>query len=94
MVVTNCIIDTNCRALKLGAHESYLDMRDVAFSNCVVRQSVAVFALYCRNGGTLENIVVSNVVGHAFSNADYNQPIHIDLGVCNDEDALGRIRNV
>lgn len=94
VVVTNCIIDTNCRALKLGAHESYLDMRDVAFSNCVVLQSVAVFALYCRNGGTLENIVVSNVVGHAFSNADYNQPIHIDLGRRNEEDTLGRIRNV
>lgn len=94
VVVTNCVIDTNCRALKLGAHESFLDMRDVAFTNCVVRQSVAVFALYCRNGGTLENIVVSNVVGHAFSNADYNQPIHIDLGRRNAEDSLGRIRNV
>lgn len=94
VVVTNCIIDTNCRALKLGAHESFLDMRDVAFSNCVVRQSVAVFALYCRNGGILENIVVSNITGNAFSNPDFNQPIHIDLGCCKGDTKLGQIRNV
>ncbi len=94
VTVTNCTIATSCRALKLGAHESYHDMRDVAFSNCVVSRSVAVVGLYCRNGGTLENIVASNIVGHAFANPDYNQPIHIDLGLRDGRDRLGRIRNV
>lgn len=94
VVVTNCSIATNCRALKLGSRESYHDMRDVVFSNCVVRRSVAVFGLYCRNGATLENIAVSNIVGHAFSNADWNQPIHIDLGRWDAAAKPGRIRNV
>jgi len=60
----------------------------------VVSRSVAVVGLYCRNGGTLENIVASNIVGHAFSNPDYNQPVHIDLGLRDGRDRLGRIRNV
>jgi len=94
VTVTNCVIDTNCRALKLGMHESFHDMRDVVFSNCVVRRSVAIFALYCRNGGTLENIAVSNIVGHAFSNPDYNQPIHIDCARMDPSAKPGIIRNV
>ncbi len=94
VTVTNCSITTRCRALKLGALESFHDMRDVVFSNCVVRESVAIFALYCRNGGTLENIAVSNIVGHAFANADHNQPIHIDSARATEESRPGRIRNV
>lgn len=94
VTVTNCTITTRCRALKLGANESYLDMRDVVFSNCVVRESVAVVGIYCRRGATLENIAVSNIVGYAFANKDYNQPVHIDLGCRDEQDTPGRIRNV
>ncbi len=94
VAVTNCSITTRCRALKLGSRESYHDMRDVVFSNCVVRESVAIFGLYCRNGGTLENIAVSNIVGHAFANRDHNQPIHIDLCRWDEGARAGRIRNV
>jgi polygalacturonase len=96
VTVTNCTIATNCRALKLGAVESYHAMRQIAFSNCSVEQSVAIFGLYCRNGGDLEDIVVSNITGRAFSNPDYNQPIHIDLARArgNDEGPRGSIRNV
>ena len=94
VTVTNCSIATNCRALKLGAHESFHDMRDVVFSNCVVSQSVAVFALYSRNGAVLENIAVSNIVGHAFSNPDYNQPIHIDCARIDPNANPGKIRHV
>ena len=94
VTVTNCSIATNCRALKLGAHESFHDMRDVVFSNCTVRCSVAVFALYSRNGAVLENIAVSNIVGHAFSNPDYNQPIHIDCARIDPNAKPGKIRHV
>lgn len=94
VVVANCTIATNCRALKLGAHESFHDMRDVVFSGCVVRQCVAVVGIYCRNGGTLENVVAANIVGHAFSNPDFNQSIHIDLARRTPAARLGRIRNI
>lgn len=94
VAVTNCSIATNCRALKLGAHESFHDMRDVVFSNCIVRCSVAVFALYSRNGAILENIAVSNIVGQAFSNPDYNQPIHIDCARIDPNAKPGKIRHV
>jgi len=94
ILVTNCSIATNCRALKLGAFESFHPMRQVVFSNCVVEQSVAVFGLYSRNGAVLEDIAVSNIVGNAFSNRDYNQPIHIDLARHSDDRPRGAIRNV
>jgi hypothetical protein len=98
VTVTNCVIATRCRALKLGAHESFHDMRDVVFSNCIVRESVAIFGLYSRQGATLENVAVSNIVGHAFANPDYNQPIHIDCARSKAAQLAGtkpgRIRNV
>jgi Glycosyl hydrolases family 28 len=94
VTVTNCVISTHCRALKLGAHESFHDMRDIVFSNCVVDKSVSIFALLCRNGGVMENITASNIVGHAFVNPDYNLPIHIDCARTNPAALPGRIRNV
>jgi hypothetical protein len=94
VVVTNCTIATNCRALKLGALESFHDMRQVAFTNCVVRRSVAIFGLYSRNGAMLEDIVVSNIVGSAASNGDFDQPIHLDLCRTSDDRPRGGIRNV
>jgi len=96
VTVTNCSIATNCRALKLGAIESYHAMRSIVFSNCTVEQSVALVGLYCRNGGDLEDIAVSNITGRAFSNPDFNQPIHIDLARApgNDAGPRGSIRNV
>ena len=33
VTVTNCVIRTRCAALKLGASESFHDMRQIAFSN-------------------------------------------------------------
>ncbi len=94
VTVTNCIISTNCRALKLGAHESFHDMRDVVFSNCVVEKSVTALCLITRNGAVYENITVNNIVGHSFSNPDYNQPIHIDSARINPDAKPGTIRNV
>ena len=94
VTVTNCAISTSCRALKLGAMESFHDMRDIVFSNCVVEKSVSIFALICRNGGTMENIAVSNIVGHAFANPDYNVPIHIDCARMDPAINPGCIRNV
>ncbi|MEI8310061.1 MAG: glycosyl hydrolase family 28 protein, partial [Verrucomicrobiota bacterium] len=94
VTVTNCVISTNCRALKLGAMESFHDMRDIVFSNCVVEKSVSIFALLCRNGGTMENIAASNIVGHSFANPDYNLPIHIDCARTDPAVNPGHIRNV
>jgi polygalacturonase len=94
VTVTNCVLDTNCRALKLGAYETFHDMRQICFSNCVVRRSVAMFALCSRNGAVLEDIVVSNITGRASSNGDFDQPIHLDLCRHSDDRPRGAIRNV
>ena len=92
IAVTNCIIKTMCVALKLG-NESWGDMSDIAFSNCVVTQSSRIVGIYARDGGMLENIVISNIVGDTRAPFIFNRPIHISLMQQN-EKKRGGIRNV
>ena len=92
ITVTNCIIKTMCVALKLG-NESWGDMSDIAFSNCVVTQSSRIVGIYARDGGMLENIVISNIVGDTRSPFIFNRPIHISL-VQRNGSKRGGIRNV
>jgi hypothetical protein len=54
LVVTNCILRTSCAAFKLGT-ESRGSFRNICISNCVLRGDVG-FALYMKDGGTMENI--------------------------------------
>ncbi len=94
VTVTNCIIETNCVALKLGALESYKDMRQVTFSNCVVTRSPRAFGLYCTQGGTFEDIAVSNIVCDTTNSLKFNRAIHIDLRKWSPDSPMGKIRNV
>lgn len=78
VTVTNCTIRTNCVALKLGAKESFHDMRHIAFSNCVVYASTRAVGIYNFCGCVEENIVVSNIVCDTDTGVILNRPIHID----------------
>ncbi len=93
VTVTNCFLRTNCVALKLGATESYHDIRGVVIDNCVIYKSNRGFGLYNFNGGTFEDIVVSNVVCDTGNEMVLNRPIHFDLRKCEGEQQ-GTIRNV
>jgi polygalacturonase len=94
ITVTNCVIRTRCAALKLGSTESFRDMRDITFSNCVVYESHRAVGLYCVNGGTLENIAISNITCDTCQPFVLARPVHLDLRRYNDDAKLGRIRNV
>ncbi len=78
VTVTNCIIRTMCVALKLG-NESYKDMSQVTFSNCVVYGSSRAVGIYSQDGGVLEDITVSNIVCDTKAPFIFNRPIHISL---------------
>jgi hypothetical protein len=92
--VTNCVIQTYCAALKLGASESYHDMRQITFSNCVVFGSQRGIALYALEGGLYEDIAISNVVIETNCGFILNRPIHIEARKRKPESTPGRIRNV
>jgi hypothetical protein len=101
VTAANCVIRTHCVGFKCGS-ESFHDFRQIAFSNSVVFRSTRAFGLYCFDGGTIEDVVVSNIVCDTDSGFILNRPIHLDLRkrdvettlVPMDQQKIGRIRNV
>lgn len=78
IAVTNCVLSTNCNALKLGT-ESGGDFKRIAFSNCVVtgRNGVPAsggIALESVDGSNIDGVVVSNI-----TMKDVRVPIFIRL---------------
>ena len=91
--VSNCIMETLCVGIKLGAGESYKDMRDITFSNCIFNGTSRFFGLYSKNGAIIENIVVNNLTGNTNAKLVYNRPIQLMVEKNGNGD-VGGIRNV
>lgn len=94
--VVNCVLQTRCSALKLGANESLGTIRQVTFSNCIIRDSSRGLHLACMSGGRFEDVTMSNIVCETDNDLALVNPIHID---CSrnpgfPERGIGRIRNV
>jgi hypothetical protein len=94
VTVTNCVIRTNCAALKLGTGGTYHDMRQITFSNCAIYESHRAIAIYTVEGGVMEDIVASNIVFESNVPVILPLPIHIDCRRRRDDSKLGKIRNV
>ena len=94
ITVTNCVIRTMCAALKLGTNGTFHDIRQVTFSNCSIFQSHRGVAIYTIEGGTMEDILVSNIVFDSNVPVILPLPIHLDCRRRNDGSKLGKIRNV
>ena len=95
--VSNCMLQTNCSALKLGANESYGTIRQVVMSNCVIRDSSRGISLYCMGGGTFEDISFSNIVMDCDNEIPLVNPIHIHASRNPDSNrnrGIGKIRRV
>ena len=90
--VTHCVIQSHCAALKLGASESFQDMRHVTFSNCVVRGSHRVVALYSLEGAMMEHILVQNISFDTCAALMFTRPIHVDIRRKSPESRLGGLR--
>jgi polygalacturonase len=73
ITITNCILSSHCSALKFGT-ESTGGYRNIVISNCVIKPSAQIATIYGRpagisgialevvDGGTMENISISNMV--------------------------------
>ena len=103
IVVTNCIISTNCAALGLGAEVVHA-IRDVAFSNCIIRQALRAFQIEMWDTGVIENVVVSNITGTCHTEIPLQRALYIDVNynninkasdkTINEEGKWGYCRNV
>lgn len=78
VVVTNCVIECLCAALKIG-NETFRDISQVTFSNCVIYGSSRAFAVYSESAGTISDILVDNIVTDSKVPLIYNRPIHLSL---------------
>lgn len=94
VTVVGCSIRTHCVGLKIGCYETFQDIRNVVFSNCIVRGSSRAVGIYSLQGFTVENVAVSNIVCDTCVPLMYTRPIHIDCR--RHERAIGpsRVRNV
>ena len=89
IVIQNCIVSSHCNAIKLGT-ETNGGFRNINIANCVVHPSedqssqffgdpskrgTSVISLEITDGGTMENVHVSNIVAEGTES-----PIFIRLG--------------
>jgi hypothetical protein len=94
VTVTNCVIRTMCAALKLGTGGTFHDMRQITLSNCTIFGSHRGVAIYSVEGGTMEDIAVSNIVFESNVPVILPLPIHLDCRRYTETSKLGKIRNV
>jgi polygalacturonase len=93
VVVSNCILRSNCVAFKLGT-ESWHDFRHITFSNSVAYQSSRIVGLFALDGGTMEHILIDGITGDTNCGFAFNRPIHMDAHRRIDSRAPSTIRNV
>ena len=75
VVITNCVLSSLCNALKLGT-ESVGGFENIAISNCTIYDTnLAGIALESVDGGSLEDVTVSNITMRNVSG-----PIFLRLG--------------
>jgi hypothetical protein len=95
VVVSNCIISTNCAALGLGAEVVHA-IRDVTFTNCVIRQALRAFQIEMWDAGLIENVVVSNITGVCHTEIPLQRALYINIQhhTRGAESPLGHCRNI
>lgn len=94
ITITNCILESNCAAIGIGA-ECWNDIRYVAASNCTILNAIRMIQIIIWDGGTVENCVFSNITGRALTPIGTDRVIHFDVQQHQGErDHLGHIRNI
>ncbi len=95
IVVTNCVLRTNCAALGLGA-EVAAGIRDVTMSNCVVEQALRMIQIEMWEPGLVENVTITNISGATMTEeAPVEKVVYLDIQQHGrPEPTLGTMRNI
>jgi polygalacturonase len=94
VVISDCLVETHCAAVGLGAEVSF-PIRDVSVSNVVVGRALRMLQIELWNAGLVENVVVSGMTGANMTDIPLERPLYIDIQHHGRSDgALGAVRNV
>jgi len=94
IVITNCVLESLCAAIGIGA-ETWSSIRNVAVSNCTVLNSIRMLQIILWDGGTVEDVTFSNINGIALTRRGTERAIHFDIQQHQGENPqLGRMRNI
>ena len=106
LVVTNCILSSKTAVFKTGT-SSLSGFKNVTIQNCVVKDCpMGTFKIICVDGGTVENISISNIVMDNVGsplfiragkrNMKFDAPAEMDYDTAGrpNDDAPGTIRNI
>ena len=80
VVVSDCIVASNCAGLGLGADVEGT-VRDILFNNCVVEKSLRMMQVEMWFAGTVERAIFSNITGRTFPDEEVEneRPIYVDI---------------
>jgi hypothetical protein len=78
VTVTNCVLETNCAAFRLG-FESREDFRYITFSNSVIKNCSRGIDLLSYEGSIIEHVAISNIVGTTNCGWPMNRAIELCL---------------
>lgn len=63
IIVSDCILSSNCSGIKIGT-ETYGDIHDVVISGCILRDCIRGVGIWSRDGGEIYNIRFSGIQGN------------------------------
>jgi polygalacturonase len=94
ITVTNCVLESTCSAIGLGA-ETWNSIRHVAVSNCTVLNAIRMLQIIMWDGGVVEHVTFTNITGRALTSIGTDRAIHFDIQQHNGENPrLGTLRHV
>ena len=89
VTVTNCTLHSTTSGLKIGS-ETYGTFRNIAFSNCTIKEGSNGIGLWMRDGGIVDGWTIDNVA----MTLTTGQPIYLWSHRRNEETDFGTVRNV
>ena len=93
VVVTNCLLESDDAAFKLGTGSATVT-RDIRVSNCVIRRARYGLALFMTQGGVYENIAFDNLSIRTGSRHYSEYAVYADTQPRSDAYGYGTIRDV
>ena len=95
VTVSNCVVRSQCAALKVGWPGNKHNIRQVVFSNCILFGSNRGVAVYNPGPGAIvEDIAATNIIFDSNVPVILSRPIHIDLRRVPGSPEAGKLRNV
>jgi hypothetical protein len=97
ITITNCRLTSASAAVKIG-DEISADVRHVLINNCVIRNSHRAFAMMILDGGTVSDVIISNVTiecaRHDWFWWGQGDAFYFKIAKRNEQSAIGQFKNI